>query len=275
MNFAAIGKAAAGNMHWQYVYKASTPAAGTAGFFIDLNQSSGQPKYNPFAGTSLALTPLTGEGNLGVYPGVFEAGKTKNLLRWQMQTSTTPPDFVYLCDYLAFYPLIDADDPDTQTMDNSQSLPRYSSGQIVLIVQAPLASTAPVTITYLNQDGVSRSSTYNIIAGAAIGTCATGTGTVSGAGQATPFFPLAANDTGVQSITSVQFGASGGGFICAAIVKPLATLQLYEAGVATEKQFGLNNSLPEIKPGACLNFLIQRGGTAAAAYQSELLFVNA
>lgn len=270
-SFAAIGKSAAERgSHWQYIYKATTPAAGTAGFFVDLNQSSGIPKYNPFAGSALTLTPLTGDGNFGVYTGQSLPGSTKHLLRWQMLTTGTPPDYVYLLDYLGFYPLIDTDDPDVQVMDNTASLPRYAYGQIVLITQSPLATTAPITINYVNDRGQSRSSTANLINGAAIGVVASGNG--PGVASPTPFFPLDQNDAGVQRIESIQMGGGAGGFICAAIVHPVETLPLYEASVPTEKQYGLF-SAPEIRNGACLNFIVQRTGTASAAYQGELLFV--
>jgi hypothetical protein len=181
-----------------------------------------------------------------------------------------------LLDYLLFYSLIDTDDPAEQVLDNFETIPRYSSGKIVLIVQSPLATTAPITIKYTNQDGVSgRTSTHNIIPGAAIGVCATGVGTGGGAGQATPFFPLAGNDTGVQLIESVTMGGSGGGFICAAIVRPILTVPIYETTVPVEKNFGIfGQNPPEVIEGACLNFIIGRGGTATGGYRGEILFVN-
>lgn len=285
-SFANLGKAIhdEGRFHYQYVTKTATPAPGTAGFFVDMNQTSGQPKYNAFAGTQLAFTPLTGEGNAGVYVGPTISGSTKHLLRWQClnansAANTVPPDHVILCDYLGFYPLIDCDDGDIQVMDNTQTLTRYTSGEgvrVVLIVQAPMLSTARLTINYTNSDGVSgRSTTFNVIPGAAIGVCATGTGTAGGTGQATPFWPLADGDAGVRLIESVQFSASAGGFICAALVKPIATMTILESGVPVEKCFGFENqNIPKIESGAYLNFIIKRVGTNAGSLRSELIFVN-
>lgn len=282
-SFAAIGRKAAEDTHWQYVYKATTPNPGTLGFCVDLNQSSGIPKYNPFPGSALSATPISGVGNLGVYPGTFVPGRTKHLLRWQMiQTvvANGPPDFLHLCDYLMFYPLIDTDSLDPQTMDNTDSLPRYQTGegvQIALIIQSPLSTSSAITLTYTNSDGVSgRTSTFNLIAGATIGVCATGSGPLGGAGEATPFFPLASGDKGVRSIESAQMTSGSGGFVLAALVKPLADLAIYEASIPSEKHFGIfGQNLPEIMPEACLNFIVQRGGSVAGSYQGELLFVNA
>jgi hypothetical protein len=260
------------------------PTPGTAGFFVDMNQTSGQPKYNAFAGGQLAFTPREGAGNAGVYTGPVITGSTKHLLRWQCVNVNTgsnqfPPDHVILSDYLGFYPLVDCDDPDIQTTDNTLGLNRYTSGEgvrIVLIVQAPMVSTASLTISYTNSAGVSgREATFNVIPGVNIGVCATGTGTAGATGQVTPFWPLVGGDSGVRSIDSFQFAAAAGGFVCAALVKPIATMMNYEAGVVSEKTFGFQNQmLPEILPGAYLNFMIKRVGTAAGSLRSELIFVN-
>jgi hypothetical protein len=271
-----------GKIHYQYVFKPTVPAHTTAGLFIDLNQSSGTPKYNPFAGSELTATPLFGSGNSGIYPGNFITGRSKHLLKWQMlQTQTTSgvPDYVFLNDYLSFYPLIDCDNVDQQSMVNIEPLPRYPSGEgvrIVLIVTAPMALTAPLTISYTNSNGVSgRTTTANVIPGTAIGVCATADGSQGLSNNSTPFWPLASGDSGVRSIDSVTFGAGAGGFICAALVKPLATINLYEANVPVEKMFGLENQmLPEIKDGAYLNLLIQRGSTGVGNYRAEMIFIN-
>lgn len=278
-SFAAIGRNADQNIHWQYIYKPTTPAHGATNLFIDLNQTSGVPKYNPFSGSALTATQLVGQGNLGVYVGNTIPGKTKHLLSCQFKQLTTsngPPDYVHVLDYLMFYPLIDTDDPAEQVTDNPVSIPRYNDGMIVLIVQSPLASSAPMTINYTNQSGVSgQTSTATIIAGSAIGVCATAVGAVGGASQATPFFPLANGDYGVRSIESITMAGSAGGFVCAAIVKPIATVPIYEALVPSEKNHAMFGQYPpEIKDGACLNFIIQRGASATGAYRGEMLFVN-
>lgn len=268
-----------GKFHYQYVTKTTQPAPGTAGYFVDLNQTSGQPKYNAFAGTQAAFTPLEGSGNAGVYVGPFGSGSsTKHLARWQVLNNSTATDVIFLNDYIGFYPLIDCDDVDLQPMDNTVTLPRYTDGEgvrIVLIVQAPMVSTASITINYIDTANVLRSSSANLIPGLSIGVCATGTGTTGGASEVTPFFPLAAGSSGVKSIQSIQMAASAGGFICAALVKPLAQISTYENTSSVEKVFGFeNHKLPEIKQGAYLNFLIQRSGTGVGSLRSELIFIN-
>lgn len=281
-SYANIGQSITdnGKFHYQYLTKLTVPAHATAGRFIDLNQSAGQPKYNPFAGAELTATALYGSGNAGIYPGNFISGSSKHLLRWQMFQLNGPPDYVYLNDYLMFYPLIDCDNVDQQDMINVETLPRYTNGdgvRIVLIASAPMALTAALTINYTNSDGVSgRTFTANVIAAPAIGVCATvGGGTAGTQDQASPFWPLASGDKGVRSIESVTFGAGAGGFLVACLVKPIANLQLYENIVASEKSFGFENQmLPEIFDGAYLNLLIQRGNTGTGNYRGEFIFIN-
>lgn len=285
-SFGNIGKAIhdEGKFTYSYVVKTTTPSPGTAGYFVDMNQTSGVPKYNAFAGTQLGFTPLEGSGNGGVYCGPFLTNSSKHLLRWQClnintAANTTPPDFVILGDYLGFYPLIDCDDVDVQILDNSLSLTRYQNGEgvrIVLIVQAPMVATAPITITYTNSKGVTgRTATANLIPGLSIGVCATGSGPGGAASEVSPFFPLANGDTGVRAIESIQLAAGAGGFICAALVKPIASMNIYEPGVPVEKMYGFEHqNPPEILPGAYLNFLIQRSGNLAGSLRSELIFVN-
>lgn len=280
--FNKIGKAFDdGQVHYQYVYKAAIPASGTAGFFVDANQSSGIPVYNAYAGSALTFTPLTGNKNQGIYPGNFHSGKTKYLSRMQvLEVSGGSPNLFYLCDYLGFYPLVDCDNTDQQDMDNTVSLTRQTSGEgvrAVLIASAPMVSTASITVSYTNSSGVSgRTSTFNVIPATTIGVCATGTSpSLGGAGQVSPFMPLASGDIGIRSIDSVTFAAGAGGFVVIALVKPLAQIPTYETGVPSEKVFGIEGlRLPIIDEGAYLNFLISRGGTTALNMRAELIFIN-
>lgn len=282
MSLSQIGKAIRdeGKFHYQYLRK-STFSPTTVGFFIDMNQTSLLPKYNAFVGAQLAFTPLTGSANNGIYTGPSISGHTKYLASWyhSSDSSGSAISTVYLNDYLGFYPLIDLDSADLQETDNTQTLTRYTDGEgvrIVLIVQAPMTVTGPLTITYTNSQGVSgRTVTFNLIVGLAIGVCASGTGTVTTAGTATPFFPLANGDTGVRSIESFQLASTTGGFICAALVKPIATTAEYAFGCPVEKYFGFSPTMvPEIKDGAYLNLMMVRGNNAAGTITSEFVFVN-
>lgn len=276
-----------GKYHYQYLFKTVTPTPSAANTFVDLNQTSGHPKYNAFVGSQATFTPLTGSGNGGIYPGPFGSGSsTKHLMRWNAMNpgnasggTAAPPDMLILCDYLGFYPLIDCDDTSEQSMDNTLSLTRYTTGddvRIALIVTAPMTSTASLAINYTNSEGVTGCiSEHNVYPGTTIGSCATATGTGGAVGNVTPFWPFAGGCRGVRSVESVTFASSAGGFICMALVKPLAYLNCYEQGVTSEKMFGFEvQNPPEIKSGAYLNLMLARSNTAAGTLRSEFVFIN-
>ena len=282
--FGAVAKAIDEGRYWlSYLYKPTAPAPGTTGFFIDCNQSSGIPKYNAFAGSALTATVLTGSGNAGIYTGPDYAGRTKHLQSWNFLSYGTngAPSHAFLLDYLMFYPLIDGDDTAEQTLDNTNTLTRYSSGEgvrIILVSTAPMTLSALCTITYTNSEGVSgRAVTFAVGAGLNIGVSLSTAGTSGAAGTETPFVPLASGDHGVRSIESIQLAAATGGIICAILVKPIADIMSYEVQSSTEKIYGIDNqNLPEIKQGAYLNLLIKRGNgsTNTTAVRSDFVFVN-
>lgn len=282
LSHSELGKAMDGGFyHYSYTFKAITPN-GSLGQFVDCGQSVGVPRYNPYAGSSLTASQLFGSGNNGINTGPDIPGKTKYLLRMQTRMGLigSTGQQVKLLDYLLFYPLIDCDDTDVQIMDNTLTLPRYESGegvQAIFICTAPMIGSADLTMTYTNSDGVSgRTSTFRLFSATTVGICATSSGVgISGANTTTAFWPLAGNDKGIRSVESVQLSASAGGFLALALVKPIAEQNLFEADVTSEKELGfLAKPLPEIKPGAYLNYLILRGSGSTASISGELIFIN-
>ena len=79
---------------------------------------------------------------------------------------------------------------------------------------------------------------------------------------------MASGDTGIRSVASVTLSAASGAASTAALVlcKPLAQISLSVAGLMTEKDL-LNQipSLPVIKDGACLTWLLGTGAAVAAS----------
>jgi hypothetical protein len=284
INFSSIGKAFEdGKYHYQYVFKSATPAPSNPGYIVDCGQSSGSPKYNAYVALPLFATPLTGSGNAGVYVGSFLPSHDKYLVSWGARTrgNFSAPSFITLLDYVMFYPLIDGDETGLQEMDNTLTLPRYTTGNGVfpmLISSAPVTSTAQVTITYTNQNGVAGRTTTktNVVSVNAGGVISGAADTASSANTVTPFFPLDANDSGVRSIQSVQIASGIGGFFAIALVKPIASLNVFESAMTSEKMFAFETKkLPKIEQGAYLNFIINRGlGMNNNSLTSELIFLN-
>lgn len=247
---------------WQsFFWKTGGVAAG-AGRWVDTSVGAGIPIYNPYAGAALAATPMIGSGNRGIYTGPEPApGQTKHLFAMQSATSAGgTPLYLLLADYLLFYPLVDGDSTDSQTLDNTVTLPRYANGsgvQCMVVVSAPMVQNGTATMTYTNSAGVSgRTVQFGLLANSIIGALASGTNTSGASGSASPFVPLASGDTGIRSIQSITLNAATGGLLNFVLVLPLAHQQIREINTQAEK-FMLPNAatLPTIESGAYLSFL--------------------
>jgi hypothetical protein len=82
-----------------------------------------------------------------------------------------------------------------------------------------------------------------------------------------PFLPLDNGDTGVQNVASVTMStASGAGAGALCLARPLLSIPLVTAAIATERDL-LNQlpSLPRVYDGACLVWLYYAGAAAAGA----------
>jgi hypothetical protein len=90
--------------------------------------------------------------------------------------------------------------------------------------------------------------------------------TGTGANNFGPFLPLANGDTGIQNVASIQFSAAmGAGVGALCLARPILSIPLVVAGVATERDT-LNQlpSLPKIPDGACLAWMYYAGAATAA-----------
>lgn len=261
-----------------YAYKPSVATVASAGRWQDTSLSIGVPKYNAYVGVQLEATPMTGAGNFGIYVGAVPSGKTRHLASMgAMNSNTTFPLSLMLCDYLMFYPLIDQDNSDTQYFDNTATLPRYSTGEgIRLMFINSVQSSVPgvATVEYRNQSGVLKTVTSGFLPsnlGASQNNAFNGTSAFA----STPFFPMASGDTGVRSVESITFSTTPGGFSHAVLVKPLATLTVHEQNTFSEVSYVSDKmTLPEVKDGACLHFLAQSTIAAGMSIISELTFIE-
>jgi hypothetical protein len=270
-----------GKYYYSYFFKTAIVSPGVAGKWVDCSQSTGIPKYNAYAGGATEATQLFNSGNAGIFTGANNT-TPKYLQRWQAYyTGTAPvPSYLTLCDYLMFYPLIDCDDDTQQDMTNPVSLPRYTDGngvKMMLVGSVAGIANATVTVTYTNQAGVSgRQSVSTYIIPSATGVICSNSAIAAGnTVSATPFLPLADGDSGVRSVESVQFSTPAGGFCTLVLVKPLASLPVYEASVPSEKTFGPEFfQFPEIKPNAYLNLIAHQGAAQTGQLRCEFLFYN-
>jgi hypothetical protein len=90
------------------------------------------------------------------------------------------------------------------------------------------------------------------------------------AGKYGPFMPLAAADQGILSVQQFNYNVThgAGGVTNVVLCKPLLTLPITTASVVTERDL-LNQvpSLPQVKDGAYLAWIMMAGGTTVAASQ--------
>ena len=261
--------------------KTVASAATTTNAWIDYSYFAGSPAANFYA--SAPVVSAVVEASRGIYvPTVAPA--TQHLQRLNVMTANTATAVnarqrLILCDYLLYYPFIDTDAVgEQQDMENTVTLPRYTSGRVVAVAQSAASTIGTFTFTYTNQDGTAGrvSPTIRTFAVAGGGQIVT----ANGAGASfNPYCGLAAGDSAVRSIESVTFTAAGGGLMALVIVKPLHNGYVtQECRTTTGVAFGAADEFmsvihsagaPQIKDGAVLNFFAE--GTAGSLASSQLV----
>lgn len=176
--------------------------------------AAGEPGPGTFGGTALAARAVT-SSTTGAIP--FTNPTTPDTLHmfsaWLV--STVAAGTFYLVDRLLDYPGISCTSTTLQTMDNTVTIPRYTTGAGVRMfaeVTTTLGATPQtLTINYLDQGGAAGVATLAPVASSA----------ATRVPQLGFFIPLAAGDSGVRSITSVQFGGSmGAGVLNLTLCRP-------------------------------------------------------
>ena len=239
------------------------------GIWFDLSMSPGNPVPNYYAATPLQSKRLAQSTDGGIAHGGAVSPATKHLHRLSAHTVTTTavPLPMILCDYLLYYPFIDM--ADTSSLTTSETLSRYETGAGVQVMAVEVAAQVGGTsfnITYTNQDGVAGRTSQTVTCNTQVSTGTIITTAASTVGCSGPFIPLQAGDTGVRSIQGVTFLSNDVGLITLVLVKPIATLGLYDITGVSEKDFGHHTqTMPTIADDAYLNFICLPSGTLSAA----------
>ena len=256
----------------RYTWRKTPSQVTTAGLWFDLSMSPGRPvpKYWFDAPPAIAKTiSYSQDGGLEHGGGVSPSEKYLRLTTGIATASTALPLTMILCDYLLYYPSIDDSNLDTQPMDNTVTLPRYTDGEGVQAIAVSVAGRtggASFYFTYTNQDGVSGRTSQTVVenSAAALGTIVTSsTATLNGSGN--PFIGLQDGDTGIRSIDSVQMLSADVGLFTLILVKPLGTSVIREITAPVEKDYFMESGvIPRIYDDAYLSFLCLPQGTLAA-----------
>lgn len=254
---------------WSQHYIKPGVVGQSLGITSDLSGNSGIPVLSPYAATPLAFTPQSHDRNKFVFTGPTPpAGQSKYIMTWEMRHSSTQARVTYtLCDLLGFYAAIDSDSVDLQTMDNTLTLPRYTSGEgVQMVIQNSVATSASniATIEYVNHLGQTKTITSTVLQRTAtqVASCASS----AFSGNATSLFlSLTGGDLGVRQVNSIQFDTAVGGLMNLLLVKPIARTVSNENLVSTEKNFITQQgiAMPKLEDGAAL--IIYAHGAIASA----------
>lgn len=240
-----------------------TGVAATAGRCYDLSLANGNPIQNLYAGTNLTFVPLSESDGKGIYTGGNVSPDTKHLTNIGAVSSvaTSVPSFIEFVDVLGYYPLTTNTITTAQTLVNTLTLPRYTDGAgvraYIVAVGTIGAGTPNITMTYTNQAGVAGRTMPVTVSAVATAVQSTIVHSDPSANKYFPFLPLAAGDTGIRSVQSIQLSATmTSGSMALVLCKPLATLPLTTAGVMAERNLMTQlPALPRLYDGCNLNML--------------------
>lgn len=237
------------------------------GGWLDMSVLPGSPPPQFYATTPLSAATMTGvPGTDGLPYGGNVGGANKRFIHQMLNCS---PNGIAACplllvDMLMYYPFCDQGTTDIQTMTNNVTLPRYTTGEGVMIMpvlifpQSVLSDT--MTVTYTNSDGVAG----RVTALAAcndmtyLGGVLTSTTTTS-LGKRGPFLSLQGADKGVRSIQSVQMtNGTDVGIFTLVLVCPLVETQIRELTAPVEFTGLMDRGyMAEFYDGAYLNIIAQ------------------
>lgn len=242
--------------------------ATTAGWWADLSMAAGNPPPNYYANAPLEARTL--DPYDGIYHGPDQSPASLHLHKLGLVTPTAAMVGWYmLLDYLLYYPFVDTDSTDAQALDNTTAqLTRYTDGagvQVMAVALTPSTGGGRFTFTYVNQDGVTKTSPVQVcsITSANIASIVTSQQAVAGM-PGGPFLLLASGDTGVRSITSVQFTAPNGGLVALALVRPLVGLAIREINTMAELHTVQTRPMPRVENTAYLGMICNVAGSIAA-----------
>lgn len=257
--------------------KITGAAAYTAGRWYDFSALNGFPVANTFAGTALNWTSCNetlgnGTNIFGIQHSGNVSPDTKHIMNVSAITAvaTGVPAQLMLVDLQGYYPGINMNVATSQTLVGTPTL-RYANGAGVrayLVTNTTTGATAHnLSVSYTNQAGTSGRTLPVAVSCTASSIAPHISHSGTAANNYGPFLPLDSGDTGIRSVQSVQLSAaSGAGTASLVLARPLLTLPLTAAGVASERDL-LNQlpSLPKIEDGACLVWLYFSGAATAAS----------
>jgi hypothetical protein len=270
-NIAELVDAMEGGAFQQSSIRKVPSQASSAGMFVDLSMAAGNPKPQYYAAAPYEAAVLTGA------EGIYHGGDKSPAQMYVQEINITTPSAglvgrYILMDYLLFYPFIELDNLDTQTLDNTTTIPRYTDGdgvRAMFVAQAPTSGSEQFTFEYVNQDGVTKTSPTQICGSSSVGIASIITSVPTTPAAIGPFLKLADDDTGIRQINSVSFTVGGGGLGAIVLVRPLQDTQIFEINTSSEiTAVTMRAGMPRVVDGAYLGFIMQCAASVSAGLLS-------
>jgi hypothetical protein len=194
------------------------------------------------------------------------SGETRHILTFGAHTDVAAgaPAILYLVDILGVYPRIATNSALVQTLDNTETLPRYTDGKGVMafyvINTANGANAQTFSMWYNNQDNTSGQTFSGGVSNTATAIVGHMSHTGTAAGNYGPFLPLQPGDYGIRAVQQVKFSAASAaaGLIDLVLCKPICSIPLTAAFYMSERDLmNAIPALPRIYDGAVLGLIIQ------------------
>ena len=203
-------------------------AAYTAGRWYDLSPLAGTPIANTWSGTALNAQVPSETTGFGLYHGGNVSTDVKNLLNMGAVSAvaTAVPSTLMLVDMCLYYPGISMNSATAQTLVNTNTLTRYTTGaglRAALVIQTTAGATAHnIAISYTNQAGTAGRTLPVTVAGTASAIAPHITHSGTAANNYGPFLPLASGDTGIRSVQTLTLSAASlAGTAALCLYKPI------------------------------------------------------
>lgn len=254
---------------WFFAKVTAAGGTGTAGRWYEYLTATGIPSAISLSGTAGVGTQLTRSTSGAMPLNSDVSSDTRHLLNMGAWTpaSTIHPGVLILADFLFYYPSLVVTGTPT-TLDNTATIPRYTDGvgvHAMCCVHTAIGAASPaLTFTFTSVDtaGSTSSSQTGILTSP--GNSAPTTTLFLSNGS--PFLPIPSGKVGVKSVQSYTIGSGTTGTVDLVLFKPLAEIPLTAQYGLSEREFMFQLvSLPQIKDGACLGFILQVGGAMATS----------
>ena len=177
-----------------------------------------------------------------------------------------------LVDILGVYARLNMNIATLQTLNNTNPLPRYTTGEDVqayLVTTTATGATAHnFVMNYTNELGVASRNLWAIVSLTVSSIVWHISHTWVAANNFQPFLPLQGEDGGIRSVQSVQLSAASGsaGFASLVLAKPLAEIEVTTAGILYQNNLAVDfPSLPDVPDDAYLAWIFCPNGATAAS----------